>query len=165
MDPETDSQERSLSNSSSIFAASMAPSGYTGHGGPAPMALNGSNFGAASSLDHGDAEHEKDNAGDYAHGYGFEHEYDEKHLAPSHGLGEDEHISPIGTYPASIGALTGTGYNHLDEDYTSFPPVVQMQATPSNGGAGGLMYDSESDEGGRAIPMAQVRRGSGPYRL
>jgi len=42
-----DKQERSLSNSSDVFA----PSTHSGPHSAAPMALNGSNFGAGSALD------------------------------------------------------------------------------------------------------------------
>ena len=83
------------------------------------MALNGSNFGAASSLE----------------------EYDEKH--------QD-------MYPNSP-----PGYADAEhDDYTSVPPAVQLQQTPSNGGAG-VTYDSETDDmhmtGGHAVTYGYRR--------
>lgn len=77
------------------------------------MALNGSNFGAASSLE----------------------DYDEK-------------LSPALPSPQSP-----PGYEEHDhDDYTSVPPAVQMQMTPSNGGVGGG-YDSGSEDVHSPVPM------------
>ncbi|OCF31568.1 hypothetical protein I316_06767 [Kwoniella heveanensis BCC8398] len=48
---ETNPLSRSLSNSSSIFAPSSLAPPQSVNGGPVPMALNGSSFGATSSLE------------------------------------------------------------------------------------------------------------------
>jgi hypothetical protein len=98
-----------------------------------PMALNGSNFGAASSL---------------------EYPYDEKVMgdlaSPSYGYQD----APASAHPALPGSTVGVRASNdayaayegtdMDEDYTSYPPPMAHQA--SNGGAGGA-YDSGSEDG------------------
>ncbi|ORY35725.1 hypothetical protein BCR39DRAFT_555861 [Naematelia encephala] len=112
---ETSPLERSLSNSSSIFApSSMAPI----HSAP-PMALNGSNFGAASSLE----------------------DYDEKESSNNHHFSQQPTIPQYGSPPP--------GYENdqdhdEDYDYTSFPPVVQAQPLSHGVGLGG--YESGSED-------------------
>jgi hypothetical protein len=65
-----DKQERSNSNSSSIFAHSAAPA-YDA--APVPMALNGSDFGGTQQLDND--YYEKSQSGDHAQAYDLDHDY------------------------------------------------------------------------------------------
>lgn len=92
-----------LSTSSDMYGG---PSGG-GVAGTAPdMALNGSNFGAASSL-----EDYEPHAGAYDDGY-----------AHGHGMGSGAAADQTGAYADE------------HEDYTSFPPPVGLQHTVSGGG-------------------------------
>lgn len=65
-----DRQERSTSNSSSIFTHSAAPA-YDA--APVPMALNGSDFGGTQQLDND--YYEKSQSGDHHQAYDLDHDY------------------------------------------------------------------------------------------
>jgi hypothetical protein len=65
-----DNQERSTSNSSSIFTHSVAPA-YDA--APVPMALNGSDFGGTQQLDND--YYEKSQSGDHNQAYDLDHDY------------------------------------------------------------------------------------------
>ena len=94
------------------------------------MALGGSAFGAASSLE------------DYDY---------EKSLSPPV---PSMHQSPPPTYADHpISPISPAGYDH-EEDYSSMPSAVQMQPTLSQGGAGAMAYDSEEE--GRAPQMSMA---------
>ena len=79
------------------------------------MALNGSNFGAASSLE------------DYD-------EYDEKSVPPLPALPVLAHVASHPNQPTSP--------YEIEEDYSNMPPAVQMHHNP-NAAYGG--YDSEEE--------------------
>lgn len=123
-------QERSLSNSSSIFAPSLQP--HLASANAAPMALNGSNFGAASSLD----------------------DYDEK----------DSMTLPSPPPPIYPGLGPGPIHPHAhdggEEDYTSYPPIVQMSRIPSTG-----LLGNGYDSGDEDIHVRGERGQGYPYRL
>lgn len=121
---ETSPLERSLSNSSSIFASSAAaphtPMSEFSHA-PA-MALNGSNFGAASSLED------------------YQHHTEQGYLSPTHDNG-------------ALTGRPMSGYDNDDAyDYASFPPPVQPHVQPVGIGGTGA-YDSD-DEHGRSSPVS-----------
>jgi len=108
-------QERSLSNSSSIFTPSAHVGALSAHSPPA-MALNGSNFGAASCLE------------DYD-------DYDEKSISPLPALPAHAHVASHPGQPTSP-------YD-IEDDYTNMPPPVQMHQNPNFNTYGG--YDSEEE--------------------
>ncbi|WWD19132.1 hypothetical protein CI109_103590 [Kwoniella shandongensis] len=114
---ETNPLERSLSNSSSIFApSSLAPPHSA-----APMALNGSSFGAASSL-------------------------------------EEEYTAMSEKYP-------GGPPSHDDHDnYTSFPPPVEMEHS-STGGARPMygVHDDENEDPYGGMSMANPHHVTYPH--
>lgn len=119
-----DQQERSLSNSSSIFASSAAaphtPMSDFSHA-PA-MALNGSNFGATSSLED------------------YQHHTEQGYLSPTHDHG-------------MLTGRPMSGYDNDDAyDYASFPPPVQPHVQPVGIGGSGA-YDSD-DEHGHSSPVS-----------
>ncbi|WVF67438.1 hypothetical protein IAT40_002194 [Kwoniella sp. CBS 6097] len=125
---ETNPLSRSLSNSSSIFAPSSLAPPQSGNAGGAPMALNGSSFGATSSLE--DEYSEKQAAASYddhenytslpppvqmhqgpegldyppAHGHSPMHEDDDPYGGMSMANANDQHVtlpnphSPHGNY-------------------------------------------------------------------
>ncbi|WVR09530.1 hypothetical protein IAU60_006599 [Kwoniella sp. DSM 27419] len=93
---ETNPLSRTLSNSSSIFAPSSHHGLGPGATGPAPMALNGSSFGAASSL---------------------EDEYTEKHAMGMEAHSYDDHDNytsfppVVQPHQADAGVIGGPGYS------------------------------------------------------
>lgn len=143
----------------------MAPSGYTAH--PAPMALNGSNFGAASSLD----DHDRDDKLEKGSpGIGYDYEYDEKYghaqLAPpgttaTGGAGAGVPPVPTLAYGAAPAPVIGRRHSDDDEFTSSFPPVVQPSHTGSMVGVG---YGSGSDSGSEEGRHGQGRGYAGQYR-
>ncbi|WWC93490.1 hypothetical protein V866_000325 [Kwoniella sp. B9012] len=98
---ETNPLSRSLSNSSSIFAPSSTAqlnTGGAGGVGPQPMALNGSSFGASSSLED-DYINEKQSVHSHGHEHRSHDDHDnytslpppvQPHLYGGHGQMEDE---------------------------------------------------------------------------
>lgn len=111
-------QERSLSNSSSIYRQGSVAPAYDA--APSHMALNGSGFGASSTLD--------------------DVYYNEKTSAHGHGQGQD-HFAPGAGVGAGAGAHS-LPYD-LENDYTSYPPAIQPNH--SNSGVNGA-YDQDSDD-------------------
>ncbi|WVQ95025.1 hypothetical protein IAU59_002117 [Kwoniella sp. CBS 9459] len=117
---ETNPLSRSLSNSSSIFAPSSLAPPQTVNGGPVPMALNGSSFGATSSLE--DEYSEKQAAASYddhenytslpppvqmhqgldyppAHGHSPLHEDDDPYGGMSMANANDQHVTLPNPHP------------------------------------------------------------------
>jgi hypothetical protein len=97
------------------------------------MPLNGSNFGAASSLE--------------------DYDYSEKSVPPMPTL------PPLEGFDGShhSGVYVGTGYD-VEDDYTNMPPPVQLQQTSSVHAYGG--YDSEDDGGNTGYPPRQPSAGA-----
>jgi len=110
---------------------------------PTPMALNGSSFGAASSLE------------DYDHA----HEYYEKDA--SYSRSSIPVLPPMGNSDHNmIGLGTPPRYQSDNEDdYSNFPPVVQMNRIPTGGNYEGLS-DDEHTSGGSDMRMAGSARGA-----
>lgn len=145
---ETSPLERSLTNGSDMYLP--AHSASTHH--HTHMALGGSNFGVASSLEGGSAVYdEKDLPLPNPHG-----------VSPGGNAGaydayEQYYAQQTQPHPSALQPHAGyDAYGNPSDNYASFPPQVGMQVGPGQGGPG-MAYDSDSEGHGQGhVGMGQV---------
>lgn len=146
-------QERTLSNSSSLFRETMGGQAPSPHSA-VPMALNGSNFGAASSLDYPYDEKVMGDLGasptpGYYSGLTAHPQMDNEHEMQSLHTGHVgvDGLGIVGPHGAGgVGGVDVYGGAEMDEDYTTYPPVMGHSAHPA-AMAGAGVYDSGSEDG------------------
>jgi hypothetical protein len=118
-----------------------------------PMALNGSNFGAASSLDYPYDEKVMGDLGSSptpgyysgltAHPH-MANEHEMQSLHTGQHVGVDDVVGPHGA--GGVGGVDVYGGAEMDEDYTTYPPVMGHNGHPA-AMAGAGVYDSGSEDG------------------
>ncbi|RSH88850.1 hypothetical protein EHS25_003078 [Saitozyma podzolica] len=135
---ETSPLERTLSNSSSLFRETMGGQVPSPHSA-VPMALNGSNFGAASSLDYPYDEKVMGDLGSSPTPGYYSGLTAHPHMANEHEM-QSLHAGQ------HVGVDDVVGPHEMDEDYTTYPPVMGHNGHPA-AMAGAGVYDSGSEDG------------------